>query len=516
MVYYFYLNKYAYDAVISQKKTVEIRLKGEKEIKQGDYIVFSEHKGFRKVCVRVDDVLCFDCIYDLMMNTEKGTWSFSPESVCNQLIQKEFFTYNRSNESVLAISFSLPEISVVLPVHNAGCYLEDTFETLSKQIYKSFEIIVVDDGSSDNSGIIIGKYDNVLPIALYRNKENRGAAFSRNLGLTLANGSFVIFLDSDDLFDPELLLQLIIAIKKYNADISLAEFDSFTGDHYALNIRKDEPIEKSAFDMSLGLVSYDDIPNSMRYLLNVPWNKLFKKEFLIDNHLEFQDLTSSNDVFFCNIAMILGKTIHVETSKALIHYRVFSKNGISTSRDPFNEHKAYVHLAGQLKSRGIPLSNRILDNYLYGLFHYIHSCDREYKEDYLLFVKNIILYGNEILPRDYIKNNHPYAAELFQKYTINSPFFSLKLEVIEILFDKQKILKKTENITKIGIFKSRDIYEAFVLLFENDFESITIVDSLYNVQEYILSFSKLQTNDISIFLSANRLDSVKIIEVYDK
>ena len=511
MVYHFYLEKHAFSAVINNKKTIEVRLKGNKSVSAGDYIVFTEHMGTEKVCVRVDEVKAFGSIYELIENTDYNKWSFSPEDVFERLIKREFFDENKDKQQILAIYFSMPKISVVMPVFNSEAYLSQALDSLATQTYKNFEIVIIDDGSTDESIKIAEKYQVHLPIMLFKNGKNLGAAYSRNRGIDLSNGEYIIFLDSDDLFSPLLFFRLIRAAEKQNVDIAIAEYDSFFKNK--MNPSFDDNESLPAHSMSKKPFSFEDIPDSMRYLINVPWNKLFRKDFIKNNNLKFQNIPSSNDVCFCNMAMILGRIIHTETASPLIHYRVFSKNGISSNRNPFNEHEAYLYLIKQLKLRNIAVTDKVLDNYLYGIFHYIKSCNSEYKKDYFEFVKNAVLNGNDILPSKYVAENHFYAVELFRNYDLSDSIFSLKLEAIEMLFDKESILKKTENLSEIGIFGTKH-YEIFLRFYENDFERIINVDSDC-ITEHILSFSPLQTKDIRSFLSDKNINDITIIELYN-
>lgn len=94
-----------------------------------------------------------------------------------------------------------PLVSVIMPVHNGGRYLRAALESVFAQTYRPFEVIVVDDGSIDDSGIIAQSF----PLVRYIDQANQGVATARNNGLKAAQGEFFAFLDQDDLWTPEKL-----------------------------------------------------------------------------------------------------------------------------------------------------------------------------------------------------------------------------------------------------------------------------------------------------------------------
>lgn len=97
-----------------------------------------------------------------------------------------------------------PLISIIIPVYNAEKFIEDTINTVINQTYDNYEIILIDDCSTDNSVNIINKYL-TSNIKLYKNKENIGVGLTRNVGIKHSKGDYIAFLDADDLWDKEKL-----------------------------------------------------------------------------------------------------------------------------------------------------------------------------------------------------------------------------------------------------------------------------------------------------------------------
>ncbi len=122
-----------------------------------------------------------------------------------------------------------PAISVIVPVYNTAKYLDDCVKSVLSQTFKDFELILVDDGSTDGSGIICDKYSCIDTRVITIHKKNEGVSAARNLGITLAKGNWLIFLDADDLWsDNEALFKLYSAAISNNVDIVRGEYQEIT------------------------------------------------------------------------------------------------------------------------------------------------------------------------------------------------------------------------------------------------------------------------------------------------
>ncbi|WP_252989054.1 glycosyltransferase family 2 protein [Streptococcus pneumoniae] len=104
-------------------------------------------------------------------------------------------------------------ISVIVPVYNVADYLRFALDSLLEQTYKDFEVILVNDGSTDNSGEICDEYGKLYDNIHVFHKKNGGLSDARNFGLEKSRGEFITFLDSDDYFEPY-ALELLITIQK--------------------------------------------------------------------------------------------------------------------------------------------------------------------------------------------------------------------------------------------------------------------------------------------------------------
>ena len=110
-------------------------------------------------------------------------------------------------------------ISIVIPVYNVEKYLKQCLDSIINQTYTNLEIILVDDGSTDNSGTICDYYSKIDKRIRVIHKKNEGQSIARNIGIKVSNGKYIGFLDSDDWVEQDMYRFLIENIEKYNADI---------------------------------------------------------------------------------------------------------------------------------------------------------------------------------------------------------------------------------------------------------------------------------------------------------
>lgn len=175
------------------------------------------------------------------------------------------------------------KISIIIPVYNADKYLENCLDSILCQTYTNFELILINDGSQDMSFQICEHYEKSdSRIRLY-NQKNSGASSARNKGLSLATGKYVIFIDSDDLLDKDMLEFLINNAKAEKADISVCGYRVRTIDNKEIKYYDSQ--QRKTLNMEQTIIEF---------LLNDGfgiglWNKLFKRKLL-------QDIVFSTDI----------------------------------------------------------------------------------------------------------------------------------------------------------------------------------------------------------------------------
>ncbi|MCR8968935.1 glycosyltransferase family 2 protein [Facklamia sp. 7083-14-GEN3] len=186
--------------------------------------------------------------------------------------------------------------SIIIPLFNSEKYIKETLESIINQKFQNFEIIVVDDGSTDSSAKIIKEFYGDNNKIKYHYKINEGASIARNFGLEKALGKYVIFFDSDDILNPNSLSVIYKFIKSQNNNVDL-----IVGDYEYNNLLGQRTIKQTKSMLSakkiLTLKESND-PLIFIFLDPAPNFKIIKKEFLSLHNLYFQDLRLGQDLNF--------------------------------------------------------------------------------------------------------------------------------------------------------------------------------------------------------------------------
>lgn len=222
----------------------------------------------------------------------------------------------------------MPIVSVIIPSYNAADYIAQTLESVLAQTLTDIEVIVVDDGSTDNTRNIVADFANKDPRLMLVEQANQFAGVARNNGMSKAQGKYLYFLDADDYVESNALEELVNAIEQHGADIAIAKsegFDNTTGDTWTI----DGALNGVDFDRPIAHAEYCD--RLFQSFIGWPWDKLFRKEFIDKTALTFQPLRTTNDALFVFCALALADTI-VCLDSVLFHHRTNNKNSLEGSR----------------------------------------------------------------------------------------------------------------------------------------------------------------------------------------
>lgn len=185
-------------------------------------------------------------------------------------------------------------VSIIVPVYNAQDYLSRCLDSIIAQEYTDFELIIVDDGSTDGSGSICDDYARRDPRVAVIHKENSGVSDSRNTALQRARGTYIQFLDSDDWMTPDATKLLVRSARHSGSDLVIADFYRVVGD--SLSHKGD--IERE------GLLTREEFANEMMenpadFYYGVLWNKLYKNEIIKEHQLRMDpDISWCEDFLF--------------------------------------------------------------------------------------------------------------------------------------------------------------------------------------------------------------------------
>ena len=214
------------------------------------------------------------------------------------------------------------KVSVIMPVYNAYSYLRDAIEGVLSQSLSELELICVDDGSTDRSLDILREYMQRDSRVRVLTQNNAGPSWARNKGLSRARGEYIIFLDADDLYEPELLKTLYELAERDNLDIAITDFDIYNMKRSSYE--RKIPADRADIFEPGKVISKADYPDDiLQCTENYVWNKLFRASFIKSRELAFnQDLRVFEDVYFVVGAVALADRIG-KNFDILVHHRVY-------------------------------------------------------------------------------------------------------------------------------------------------------------------------------------------------
>ena len=263
-----------------------------------------------------------------------------------------FYRPSRHAKEIASAAYSpdAPIVSVILPVHNGHDYLGDTIASLQAQTMRNAEFIFVDDESSDDSLQILkeaAERDGRIQV-IPQQRSNAGAA--RNRGLDTAKGKYVIFLDSDDTFDPNLLTYTVDRAEQYDAQVVIFNAD-------ILQLPERTRLEPDWMNQTRVLprkiFAGRDAADHLFQMLN-PWTKLYRREYILHEGFRYQSQYSTNDAYFTIMALSCAERI-ITVPARLVHYHTGRSSNIQSKKDraPLDAYNAFLAARGDLRERGI-------------------------------------------------------------------------------------------------------------------------------------------------------------------
>ncbi|MGU9099119.1 glycosyltransferase family 2 protein [Clostridium perfringens] len=295
------------------------------------------------------------------------------------------------------------KVSVLIPVYNTEKYLRKCLKSVINQTLKEIEIIVTNDGSTDESENIVKEFMKIDNRIVYSKQNNSGLGATRNNGIKLANGEYIAFLDSDDWVDRDFYEIMYTKAKKNNYDLVVSS--------YIKEINTNSILVNNKSD------------NKMQYLNNVlsgneagfSWNKLYRRELIIKNNLKFPlrgYFENVEDQYFTIRSVYYSNDIgFIDNSN--IHYR-YNENSIVNKyqKGLLNDReKLYIENLKLFNNEKIYM-DMIEENLLRGIIGIIIN---EFKSDRKVCRKEFIYICNDMMKR------HTYSKVVkdYKKYKFN-------------------------------------------------------------------------------------------------
>lgn len=243
----------------------------------------------------------------------------------------------------------MEKVTIIIPIYNVEKYLREAIESAINQTYKNLEIILVDDGSTDNSGRICDEYISVDERIKVIHKKNGGLSDARNAGLDNCTGEYIMFLDSDDFLEPDAVENMHKEIVEKDADYVIGNYINAT--------EEGEKWEKPVFDLEKYKpfkLSIHDYMNSFFIMNSSVCNKIFKKEFIDELNLRFVVGLPAEDAIFTTYCFIKSEKVYY-IPNLVFNYRQRKGGSISSScsREYFRGiNKAYRIIYENFKDNG--------------------------------------------------------------------------------------------------------------------------------------------------------------------
>lgn len=223
-------------------------------------------------------------------------------------------------------------VSIIIPCHNQGEFLNDTLESIQQQEYQNFECLLINDGSIDNSKAIGLKWQNEDSRFKYFEQKNKGVSAARNLGLNQAKGDFIQFLDADDIIAKDKLSSsLSCFIVDESLDIVISNFSMFTG---AIKNITDPYCELSAIKFSLESILFQ-----WQISFSLPIHCPLMRTRVVKSSRFDEELSAQEDwLFWVSIFKTNPKTAYID--KMMAYYR--NNPSGRTMRDYYDDQVLFI------------------------------------------------------------------------------------------------------------------------------------------------------------------------------
>ena len=246
-------------------------------------------------------------------------------------------------------------ISVIVPVYNAEKYLQKCLDSILEQTYQNLEIIIINDGSTDNSGQICQEYEKQDDRIIYIEKQNSGVSDTRNAGMDRMTGTYVTFVDSDDWLEPNYVKFLYEKVIEYQADIVVGNYTSFNESNSVFYFHISTDYYEKVYDNKSVIPCLYDAKELLKSALIVPWGKIYKKEIIAN--LRFPINRIGEDALF-NLKALLDSEKVVYVNKSAYINRVREGSLSNTWTDEWIRDAIYIieERLSLLATLGYPLS----------------------------------------------------------------------------------------------------------------------------------------------------------------
>lgn len=327
----------------------------------------------------------------------------------------------------------MPVLSIIVPVYNKEAYIDACISSILQQSFKDFELILINDGSTDSSGLKCAYYQTIDKRITVVNQPNSGVSAARNAGLALAKGKYLGFIDSDDTIEPDMYELLIRNALNTNADISVCRMRVIFPGKLISPAESGEPI----------VFGHDD---AIVFCLNGDFdrsanNKIYKTE--IGRNIKFEGHIYEDILYTCKAFLMAKTTVFENTVK---YNYIVRENSASMTKfnlkymETISVSAKMLELVSEKNNDCIVAAQNFDITANISLLNLLLlSKPNKYKSQYNQVVNNLKRYKSFISSANSMSRKHKYAFILFSI----SPFLYTQLMYLYCFVSQNEVLKRT-------------------------------------------------------------------------
>lgn len=289
-------------------------------------------------------------------------------------------------------------VSIVVPVYNVEKYLSECIDSILAQTYKNFELILIDDGSPDNCPKICDEYAKKDNRIIVIHQKNKGVSNARNAGIKIANGKWIMFVDSDDWIDKDMLEYLLSG--DLNCDVIVCGIED-----YSKRLFKEPNMEYKVYDLCKNKDLFE-VLKLKRSEWRVPFAKIYKRQCIEKNCIFFDEVAilGEDQIFNLEVYQSARKIQLLKLSK--YHYRLNYNSACNMLSDSFTENSSFVEYLLDLVHKYKFLSDNLFKQFLISMYMIMDKRRKiSYVERINLLKKHLGTYPySEVLKSVYISN----------------------------------------------------------------------------------------------------------------
>ena len=313
----------------------------------------------------------------------------------------------------------MTKLSIIIPIYNVGDYISECLDSILTQSFKDYEVICVNDGSTDNSLEVLNDYKKRDERIVILDKANEGSGIARNCGLGIARGEYVFFVDSDDMLVSGALKLIVDAADAKQTDILIFGAYSYYNGKKKLGGYSADKLPKKYLNK---IFCSKDVVNRIFKFPSTAWTKLYRRDFLIKNNIKFQDIRAGQDQLLFFHSMIKAKRIAL-LPKNLYCYRKNRQGAVTANKKKQNYSPIYVFSAIEklLKDEGVFEEYKwiFINGYFSKATSWLGKFRDDIKEGY---------FKEYIKLLDHIRTEYPFGWWMNFSPDINDSYCKLKVK----------------------------------------------------------------------------------------